>query len=145
MHSPTAIGNDELAFLALRAATAIDLIERGAKSNYAPIKSFGDAMATFAGITAHDVPRPNRLDPASSDILLSALSASEHQRIDNLESLNKELEGLVRMFRERTAENQLQKLKLFCLNLHDLLLRSRQASRVDEFGVFDYEHDVRRQ
>lgn len=139
-YSSSAIQADELASLALTAATEIDKIERGKAAKLGEIRKFADAIAEFSGIDENTTGGVNWLDPTSSEMFSSAVAQTTDRRIADIDTLNDELATLIKTLREDDGGAPQDKLKRFCLSIHDFILRSRMKSGMNERGVFDYEY-----
>jgi hypothetical protein len=142
----TNVVNEQLATLALSAATELDRIARGKGSSLDSVKEFAAKLPTFSRSVG---PRPVEfsLDPDSSEMFSAAVTTATKKQVADLEALAKELAEIASAFEAISARNPTQaipQIKDFCLAIHDFVMRSNSQSGLMERGVFDYEYSYSR-
>jgi hypothetical protein len=136
------IESDNLAKLALRAATQLDRLERGLASDLAPLQSFTDAIEQI-------------YDPSGgagdgglflgSEIFGRAISQATTHKVDDIDGLNTELKLFLDQMRavnvnQDDGQAAVVTMKNFCLFVHDFVMKARSANGLFERGVFDYDY-----
>jgi len=138
----TAVTQDEqLASLALGAATQLDRLQRNLDADIDVVRRFADAIATFSGLGERPTPDAFALDPMSSEMFNAAVSEVSDHPINDVGSLNQAIVRFVTDLREHIQELDFPRLITFCLTIHDFVLKNRKFSGLNEKGVFDYDHN----
>jgi len=136
---------ENLAQLALAAATQIDKFRRTKKANLEVIVEFANALANFSGVD-DAAGGYMMLDPAATEMFNMATSQTIHKKITNTDLLKNELSSLIDSFRDQSILKEgngianLEAAKNFCLLIHQYILRHRPTSYPNEKGVFDYDY-----
>jgi hypothetical protein len=129
----TGVGQDEnLASLALRAATQLDRLQQNADSGTEDVRNFADAIESYSGIEEATEQGAFALDPTSSEMFNVAVSKVAARPINDVTSLNQEIARFVTKLRETPQELNIPLLITFCLTLHDFILKNRIFSGLSE-------------
>jgi hypothetical protein len=133
---------DELATLALSAATQIERLQHHSKANFRTVIDFADALARFSGLTGQNESDLIEPDPIATEMLgmsVSRVLSSPY----NLDDLLNQIQKLVERFHDTSLpsqEDNLQQAKLFCLDIYRSISQKRPRSPYNEKGVFDYDY-----
>lgn len=131
---------DNLATLALMAATELDKIEHGSIGNVERVSTFLKAMASTSGGEHEGGDTPLWLDP---DMFSSAVAQISTRPI-NIDQLRDELFDNLKQWSESEPKQIASELKKFCLAIHEYVIRHRSRSALNERGVFDYDYSYTR-
>jgi hypothetical protein len=134
---------EQLASLALSAATELDKLSRGRGASMEPVTQFSKALSDVPGWAQAPQGGALGLDPFSSEMLSTAVMSVTRKHVSNLTDLATELELLKQQFQAVSSADQKQALatvKAFCLAIHDFVMRTYFQSGLVEQGVFDHEY-----
>ncbi|WP_395774232.1 hypothetical protein [Agrobacterium pusense] len=144
MFHETAIEADELAKLALKAATQLDKIERHKAADVGAIERFIDALEFLSSDEAGSVGFSMSLGPISSEMLSGAVLSATQHRVSTTEMLSSELQKIMNDMRRSAeaggTERALRSLKSFSLFIHDFVQKNKMSNGITERGLFDYDY-----
>ncbi len=135
---------DELAKLALKAATQLDRIERHKPANVDAINQFIDALECLSDDAPGAIGFSMSLGPMSSEMLSAAVMTATSNPVTTTQMLATELQRITEEMRQSTEAgapgSELKPLKSFTLFIHDFIQRNKVSSGVAERGVFYYDY-----
>jgi hypothetical protein len=144
-YTSSTVEADNLASLALDAATQLDLLKGDPNGDVNALRNFGNALARFSGLDSDLGAGPHWLDPTSSEMFSHAVMKITDRDIANLDTLNAELARIVQGFRTGSQDDiTVENFKKFCLDIHRFILRARSTAGLHERGVFDYDQSYTR-
>jgi prolyl-tRNA synthetase len=135
---------DELARLALRAATQLDKIERHKPADVAAIERFIDALECLSSEETNGVGFSMSLGPRGSEMLSAAVHTATNHRVTTTQMLTTEIKKIVGDMRHSAEAGGtaigLRSLKSFSLFIHDFVQKNKSSGGITERGVFDYDY-----
>lgn len=135
---------DELARLALKAATQLDKIERHKRADVATIERFINALECLSSDEGSGVGFSMSLGPKGSEMLSAAVHTATNHRVTTIKMLSAELQKIANEMRQSAEAGGtpvgLRSLKSFSLFIHDFVQKNKSAGGITERGVFDYDY-----
>jgi hypothetical protein len=137
---------DDLAILALNAATQLDKLQRKASGyDFGQVEAFADSIGKMANQNGEFFD-PTSYGSLGSEMLGAAVISTSVRKPDDIKGLNTELKSLLADLktdknRVSNSDQNLIRLMQFCLSVFDVINKRRPVNTLHEVGMFDYENN----
>jgi hypothetical protein len=117
------VSQDDLPFLAIKAAGALDAIRKGRSSDGRDLKHFIDALKGHKVVPTASM---KHLAPSDAYVMTRAVNAYSGREVKTVEDLKRELQKLYSEAKTPLQKTTAEQLMKFCIAFHDEFLDQKR-------------------